>query len=207
MARCKCQKRDKKQCTRKGSKKADQNPVYCWQHQKCKKDFDAVDVAQTELPKGPVKEGKAKPFIQQGTQMVAYDLINGSAGLGTDDAVTIENVAGGLWEIRFKGHADNKGEIINHTEFEILSTGINTKVCEWEFEGVVPSKLGMVGVFDLGTLKKMSQKEMEDVAKTSKPENFYKYGIYLQTLPDRECEISVCYDTKGKVVAIRGVVV
>ncbi len=212
MGRCKCQKKDKKQCTRKGSSKETQDPLYCWQHQKCKKDFGADTVTDNAPPaeetifsekKGPIKEGKAPPFIQNSDKMVAYDLVNGLAGLKSEEAVLIENVTQGLWEVKIKGHLNENGELIDHIEFDAYATGINTTQCHWEYEGVVTTSLGMVGLFDLGTLSKKSNKDLEDLAKASKPMNYYKFGVYLQTQPQSESEIYLCYDSKKKVVAIR----
>ncbi len=207
MGRCKCQKKDKKQCTRKGSVKVIQDPLYCWQHQKCKKDFDIGLTTSNDIivsqKKGQIKEGKALPFIQNSDQMVAYDLVNGSTGLKTDQAVIIENVTLGLWEVKIKGHTNDQGELVDQIEFDAYATGINTTQCHWEYEGVVETTLGMVGLFDYHIISQKTQKELEDLAKASKPMNYYKFGVYLQTQPNSESEIYLCYDVKKKVVAIR----
>jgi hypothetical protein len=43
MTRCICYKSDGSQCTRETSTKAGQNPLYCWQHQKCAKSAPSTE--------------------------------------------------------------------------------------------------------------------------------------------------------------------
>ena len=54
MTRCQCQKHDGYQCTRDSSTKKGDNPLFCWQHQNCKKSIETQKVKQLgETPIAP----------------------------------------------------------------------------------------------------------------------------------------------------------
>ena len=44
MVKCQCLKTDNQPCTRDASTQLGNNPMYCWQHQKCQK-----SIQQTQL--------------------------------------------------------------------------------------------------------------------------------------------------------------
>lgn len=252
MGRCQCLKRDHKQCTRKGSKKSDQLPTFCWQHQKCKQMVDeefieyevepmplpmpitpsyvslqsqqspqTVKISQLPSPKKAVIVTQSKPksqlislnkpFIQNGDKIAVFDPNLGMDTLKGEQAVILEKVVGGLWDVDASVVKDDKDNFSHLNQIEARATGINTSKCEWEYEGVVTST-GWVGIFDQSVITKQDLRKIiaeKDII------NRHNFGIYansglaggLAGGSVGEFEVDVCYDVKGNIVAIRVVFV
>lgn len=197
MVRCQCiKKTDKKQCTRKGSVKAIHDHKFCWQHQKCLKMVQLVEPKLPTTLKKKVEKLFLEPFIQNSDQIIVFDPNMGSNAMtNTDQSTIIDNVVGGLWDTNIVSVKDS-----HVIQLEIFSHDIKTDYCNWEYEGIVKTELGWVGLFDY---KALSKKNLTEITKENKPMNRFRYGVYVDVGQTGEFEVNVCHDAKGKVVAIK----
>lgn len=203
--RCQCTKLDQHQCTRKGSRRSEHNPTYCWQHQKCRKTFASTIESKVMVPKStqPTKKEKIflQPFIQNSPQMIALDPNLGKQIIKTDAATTLEPVVQGLWETNLTMVKDQNGHPLYLTQFETHATQIKTELCEWNYEGVMATRAGWFGLFDVSAITKMV--DFNIITQSTRPVNHYKYGVYVKIGFPGEFNIYVCYDVNHNIVAIK----
>lgn len=206
MIRCQCiKKTDGCQCTRKASIKPIHNPIYCWQHQKCQKSIGQIPEVKPLIfkknTKVPEKIFIEKPFILESDKIIICDPNMGQKSLNNvDQSTIIKGVIGGLWDANVTSVRDMNSQFSHLTQIEAHSYDIKTVNCKWDYEGVIKTEMGWVGIFDYGILSKMS---LTKITENHNLINRFNFGVYVDIGLPGDFEVYSCPDARGNIVAIR----
>ena len=153
-----------------------------------------------------IKSTHIKEFIQQSDRMLALDPHDGIEA-DEEKSTLLEGVVPGLWEIELEHVVNQNGELVSLKSLTARASEIRTDFCEWkkkksslEYEGIILSNSGWLGLFDYSVLLK---KKLTEITKETKPINHFHYGVSLYGGQPREYEVLVCYDVNGHVVGIK----